>query len=209
MGIILDVVLLLILALCIFIGYKKGLVKVIFGLVAIVVSLIITVILYRPITNIIINNTQIDENISSAIEEKLTPKEENKSKENDKFLDKYITDAKNNIETGIVKSTSQIIAVNVVSISVGLILYTVVRIALTIVGRVTDVFTKLPIIKQFNKVGGTLYGALEGILIIYGILAVAFFIVTATNNIKFENFIDTSFITKFLYSNNIILNILF
>lgn len=209
MGIILDVVLLLLLALCIFIGYKRGLVKVVFGLVAIIGALVITVILYRPITNLIINNTQIDENIASAIEEKLTPKEEEKSEESDKFLDKYISDTKNNIETGIVKSTSQIIAVNVVSISVSLILYIVVRIALTIVGMVTDVFAKLPIIKQFNKAGGTIYGTLEGILIIYGILAVTFFIVTATNNIEVENFIDTSFITKFLYSNNIILNILF
>lgn len=209
MGIILDIVLLLILALCIFVGYKKGLVKVIFGLVAIICALIVTVILYRPITNLIINNTQIDENIASAIEEKLTPEEDKKSKENDKFLDKYISDTKNNIETGIVKSTSQIMAVNVVSISVGILLYTVVRIALTIVGMVTDVFTKLPIIKQFNKAGGTIYGTLKGILIIYGILAITFFIVTATNNVEIEKFIDTSFITKFLYSNNIILNILF
>lgn len=209
MGIILDVVILLILALCIFIGYKRGLVKVIFGLVAIIGAVIITVILYRPITNLIINNTQIDENIASAIEQKLTPEEEQKQEENNKFLEKYISDAKNDIQTGIVKSTSQIIAVNVVSISVSLILYILVRVALTIVGTVTDVFAKLPIIKQFNKAGGTIYGILEGILIIYAILAVTFFIVTATNNIEVENFIDTSYITKLLYSNNIILNILF
>lgn len=209
MGIILDIILLLFFSMFVFIGYRKGLVKVIFGLVAIVVSLIITIILYKPITNLIIENTQIDENIAATIEEKLSVDEDPKKEESNQFLDKYINSTKQDLENGIVKSSAEIISVNIVGIIVWLVLFIAIRIAVTIIGILTNTLAELPIIKQFNKAGGLLYGVLEGILIIYVLLAIVFFIVTANNNVQIIDTINSSIITKFLYGNNIILQILF
>lgn len=207
MGIILDIILLLVLSIFIFIGYKKGLVKVIFGLIAIIVSLVITIILYRPITNLVVENTQIDENLAKVIEEKISSSAE--KEESNQFLDKYINDTKQNLERGIIKSSAEIISVNVVGIVVWLILFIAIRIGVTIIGIVTNTLAELPIIKQFNKAGGVLYGTLEGIVIIYIILAITFFIVTANNNAQIVDIINSSYITKFLYGSNIILKILF
>ena len=211
MGIILDIILLSIFSLCVFIGYKKGLVKVIFGLIAIIVSLILTIILYRPITNAVIENTQMDENISSVIEEKLSfeDEENNKGENANQFLNKYINDTKQSLESEIVKSSAEIISENVIGIVVWIALFITIRIIVSIIGILTNTLTELPIIKQFNEAGGALYGVLEGLLIIYIILAVTFFIVTANNNIQIINIIDSSIITKFLYGNNLILKILF
>lgn len=211
MGIILDIILILIISSFIFIGYKKGLAKVICGLISIILSLILTIILYKPITNFVLDNTQIDENIANFIQEKITINDdkETNSEEENQILNKYINNTKNNLENGIIVSTSEIISVNLVSIVVLLILFVIIRIIIMILVLLSNSITELPIIKQFNKTGGILYGALEGIIIIYILLAIAFFIITSLNKIQVLDIIDSSYITRFLYENNIILKILF
>ena len=67
MGIILDIILVAIIALNIFICYKKGLVKLAVGLIAVAAAIILALILYKPVSNLIIENTEIDENIEQAI----------------------------------------------------------------------------------------------------------------------------------------------
>ena len=69
---ILDLIIIAFIALFTFIGYKKGLIKVSFGLVSFILALIISVILYKPISNFIINYTSIDDTIESAVEERLS-----------------------------------------------------------------------------------------------------------------------------------------
>ena len=63
MGIILDIILVAIIALNIFICYKKGLVKLAVGLIAVAAAIILALILYKPVSNLIIENTEIDENV--------------------------------------------------------------------------------------------------------------------------------------------------
>ena len=67
---IVDIIIIAIMALSIFLGYKKGLVKLGIGLCAGIIAIAISLILYRPITNIVINTTNIDENIEQQIIEK-------------------------------------------------------------------------------------------------------------------------------------------
>ena len=74
MGIILDIILVVILAGSIFLGYKKGLVKVAVSLFALIISLVVTLVFYRPISNTIINNTDWDEKIEQVIIENTTKK---------------------------------------------------------------------------------------------------------------------------------------
>ena len=67
MGIILDIIIIAIIALNVFICYRKGLVKLAVGLIAVLGAVILSMILYRPISNAIIKNTEIDEKIENAI----------------------------------------------------------------------------------------------------------------------------------------------
>lgn len=55
---IVDIVLVAILALAGFLGYKKGLVNTIFSVVAFFISIILSFILYTPVANFINNNTR-------------------------------------------------------------------------------------------------------------------------------------------------------
>ena len=70
-----------------------------------------------------------------------------------------------------------------------------------------DIITKLPILKQVNKAGGTIYGIIKGVILIYTILTVVYLMAPLLNKTVTEN-INKSIITKTLYNNNLILNII-
>ena len=96
MGIILDVIIIAIIALNIFICYRKGLVKLAVGLIAVLAAVILALILYKPVSNIIIENTEIDDNIENAIIENFSA-ETNENAEVKyvgimDYLEKYVDD---------------------------------------------------------------------------------------------------------------------
>ena len=197
-GIILDLIVLAILALCIFLGYKRGLVKVAFHLVAFILSIIATILLYQPITNWVIENTTLEQTIESKIMEKEEQKDSNNKKE----------ELTNKVKTDITNMTADTISHLIISIGVGIALFVIIRIVLFIIGFLVDGLASFPIIKQLNNVGGVAYGILEGAFIIYVILAIIF----CTSSIIPSNIVDTineSTITKFLYYHNIFVLLLF
>lgn len=213
MGIILDLVVLGIILLNIFICYQKGLVKLAVGLVAVLVSIILALLLYKPVSNLIIEKTEIDNKIENAIIENFTAKEDNEAEVDDsgfmKYIEQYVDDTVNKTKNEIVTEAAGTIAVKVINIGVIILIFVVARLILILLTFITDLITELPIIKQFNDVGGVLYGIVKALLIIYVILAIAFFIVYVTGNTTISEAISSSYITKFFYNNNILLNIIF
>ena len=220
MGIVLDVIILSVLALSLILGYRKGLIGVAFNLCAFLVALIITWILYIPITNLVINNTQIDDGIRNTIIEKGVIKEkvenektEEKIEENDnvvnQYIQKYVTEPATNATNNVVEETAKVVSEKVVAIGVAIGLFIVVRIGLILLKFVAEAIAKLPVIKQFNKAGGLIYGAIRGMFIIYIFLAILFFIMSINNSGMIANMINSSIISKLLYENNLILNIIF
>lgn len=213
MGIILDLVILGIILLNIFICYKKGLVKLAVGLVAVLVSIILALLLYKPVSNLIIEKTEIDNKIENAIIENFTTKQDNEVEVDDsgfmKYIEQYVDDTVNKTKNEIVTEAAGTIAVKVINIGVIILIFVVARLILILLTFITDLITELPIIKQFNEIGGVLYGVVKALLIIYVILAIAFFLVYVTGNVTISEAISSSYITKFFYNNNILLNIIF
>ena len=72
-----DLILILGIILFTFLGYHRGLIKVSVKIIGFVLSLIIALILYTPISNYIINNTDIATNLKGIIQEKLYTQEQN------------------------------------------------------------------------------------------------------------------------------------
>lgn len=215
MGIVLDLILILSLALSIFFGYKKGLIGVAFNLCAFIVAIVITWILFNPVANLVINNTEIDDGIKNAIIEKgvIKPeeKEEKKNEENkvDEYIKQYITTPVTETTNSVVEETAKVISEKLVAIGVAIILFIIVRIALILLKFVAEAIAKLPIIKQFNKAGGLIYGAIRGMFLIYIFLAILFFVMSVNNSGTIANMINSSIISKVLYENNLLLNIVF
>lgn len=201
MGIAVDLIIIAIIALSAFLGYRKGLVVLAIKLCAFIIAIAITFVIYKPVANVVINVTGIDETIENAILEKANGI---MSEENNETSIQMIEDAK----TGLLPEVAREIAINIVTGGVFLILFIIVRIAIKFVTALANAVAKLPIIKQFNEMGGLLYGVLRGLLIIY----VAMLIIGVAGQINPENTVhqslNSSYIGKMMYNNNI-LNVFF
>lgn len=204
MGIVVDLVIIAILAVSIFYGYKKGLVKLSIKLCATIIALIVTAILYIPISNFIINTTSIDETIENYIYEKITETISTDKNSSDNYINKLegqiVEDAKNNV----LPQTARNLAINIVNIGVMVILFIILKIALRFITIIADTLAKLPIIKQFNKAGGVLYGIIMGFLIIFISLEIISIASTINPNNTLNYDINKSSIGKVLYNNNVI-----
>ena len=213
MGIIFDIIVVAIIALNIFVCYKKGLVKLAVGLIAVLAAIVLSIVLYKPISNAIIKNTDIDEKIENVIIENFSA-ETNGNEEVRyvgiiDYLEKYVDDAVNKTQNEIVYETAGTMAVRFINIAVILIIFLITRVALIALTFISDVITSLPILKQFNEVGGIIYGIVKALLIVYVILAIVFFVVYITGNTAVSEAISGSYITNFFYEHNLILNIVF
>ena len=193
MGFIIDAVLVAILLLSTFLGYKKGLVKLGAKLFAGIIAIIVTIDAYRPISGIIINNTSIDEKIEEAIIQNATNYIDEKTQGSN-----VVTDS---IENQILPEQAENIAKGVVYAVTAIVLFIVVKIVLGIIVSLLDFVANLPILKQFNEIGGIIYGAARGILII-GIIVLLMGVFTKMKpESDLNEKIQDTFLTKIVYEN--------
>lgn len=213
MGIAIDLIILAIFILSIYLGYRKGLVNEVFKMMTFFLAIIISFVIYIPVTNIVINNTQIDDNIKSFLVEKCADeKKENVDTEKlqtSQVVEKYIKSYTDDIKKDGIEAVAQELSVIIVKVGVFVVLFTVARFALFFVKIFANILTALPIIKECNKTGGFLYGVIRGLIVIWVILAFASIVLPMTQNALIQEGIQKSFITKFLYDYNILLMILF
>lgn len=149
MWIVFDLIVVAIIALFTFLGYKQGLVKAAIKILSFFIAIIVALVLYKPISNIVIKNTSIDDNIKNTIIEKIRPEgmEENqKVSVEDSLTKKIVGEADNTIE-----EIANAFSVKLIETSVLLLLYIVIRIVLRFVSALTDLITNLPVLKQINK----------------------------------------------------------
>lgn len=193
MGIIIDIILIAILLLSAFLGYKKGLVKLGTRLFAGIIAIIVTIIIYKPISGMIINNTQIDEKIKETIIQNTTNFIDEKAQEPN-----VVT---NQVKDEILPSEAENIAKSAVNIITAIVLFVIVKIALSIVISLMDFVAKLPILKQFNEIGGIIYGILRGVLIVCVCILVMGVVARINPENKLNNEIQNSYLTKNIYKN--------
>ena len=202
MGIVIDIILVLIVALSAFLGYKKGLVELGAKLFAGIIAIVITLIIYKPVGNIVIKNTSIDEKIENTILEKTT----NVIDENSKISDnKYIQDASDNavsqVKEEVLPEQARNIAVNVVYGATALILFIISKIVLSIVISLANAVASLPILKQFNEIGGFLYGLVRGAIISFVLILVIGTVAKLNPNGSLSKNVESTYLLKEVYDN--------
>lgn len=220
MAIILDLIIIGIIVLSTFLGYKQGLIKVAFKIVSFFIAIVITLILYKPVTNLIINNTTWDETIENAIYEKLSTTKveqgETITKEDTdlpgivvNYINNAITNTVSTAQENVAKVVSKDLTQSIIQVIVLAVVFIVTRILLIFAKVILDAVSELPIVKQCNEMGGIIYGILRAAIIIFGVLALASFILPMINQMGVLEYINNSILTKFLYNHNIILMLFF
>lgn len=212
MSIIVDIVILAILLLCIIIGYVRGLTGSLIKILSFVLSIVIAFILFIPISNLIIENTQIDENLEQSIREMIIGNEQNEEDNMPQAITDYIGQkvegAADDAKEAIADSTANEVAITIVKAGTWIVLFIVARILLIFLRFITSLIAKLPVIKQFDKLGGIIYGILEGLIIIYVLLAIISFVSPMLNG-NLASAIDESYVGSMMYNNNLLLKIIF
>lgn len=204
MGIVVDIIIIAIIVLSTFLAYKKGLAVLAIKLCAVIISLVLTLLLYKPISNLIINATNIDETIQNAILEKSNDILQGDDENNEDLTKQVVTQA----ATGQISQTAKDISVQVINTAVIIVLFFAIKFALRFVTVIADKVAKLPIINQFNKIGGLIYGLIRGLILVYTCLLIIGFAGQINKNNSFSQNVENSTIGKMMYENNV-LKILF
>ena len=221
MGIAVDLIIVAIVLATIITGYVKGLAKSVLKLVSFILAIIIVAIIYKPIGNAIIDNTDIDENIKTSLVQSLYKEE---SKDNSEKVEEVKEEKDENFANQITESLSNTIKENtkegitqvaedtsktIVYVITAIGLFIIVNFVLIIVSLIIGAITELPIIKQVDKIGGIAFGAIEGVLFIYIVLA----FISLSSFVWADNAVvkavAESCIGNFIYNNNFIINIFF
>ena len=164
-GIIVDIIVFIIIAGNATYGYKRGLTKMIMGLLSNIVAIILVFILYTPISNFIINQTSISTSLETVIGNNLQGFFEkqgitdgntsalytNEMHEILKVLagSEVDTVLQNTVQT-IVQYISTQMAHKIITVIIFLLLFVGVRIVLYIIRNYVDIISRLPVIRTFN-----------------------------------------------------------
>ena len=239
MEIIVDLIILAIFAICLGLGFKKGLTGSLLKIISFILALVIAFLLFKPVSNFIVDHTNWDETLEQAIRQTLIEEnsQENNQEENIEiqngegkeaqigneekvkkqsmsevmidYINETIENAGTEAKNTIVDATARNVAVTIINVGVLIVLFVVSRIILVFIKGLTQLITKLPIIKQFDKLRGILYGLLEAFIIIYVILAILSFVSPMISQTGILQAIENSFLGSIMYNNNLLLKLIF
>lgn len=218
-GILVDLVIISILISNAYWGYRRGLVAVLFKVLLFIVSLLIVFLLYKPVSNSIINNSQLDECLSGAIRDSLEgtilsdgtlveSTESNFSEAVAELINSFVTEALELAEVDPIGYVSLQLSYFMIRVGTMLVLLMLSRFLLLFVRFAAELIGNLPIIKMFNKSGGLLYGIVKGFFTIYLILAVLSVISPLISSWGIISAIEDSTLGYKMYNNNLILNLI-
>ena len=222
MSIVIDLIIVGILVLCIALGYRRGLAGALLKLISFALALVIAFVLFKPVSNIIIDNTNWDESLTQGIREAIvsdsneetTDGEENAEEQGMptvimEHINESVEAAGDTAKEAVADAAAEEAAIIIINAGVWIALFIIAKIALFFVKGIANLITKLPIIKQFDKLGGIIYGILEAIVVIYIILAIISFVSPVLSGSGIIEAIQKSFIGSMMYNNNLLIKIIF
>lgn len=188
----LDILTLLIVALYAIDGLLKGFILSMFNLIGFFIAIYVARVVAPVFASYISQNTGIYSSVYKFVEPKLSIDPSASSVFNILGISKE----------GINGSVTNFI----ITIGSFVLVFLLLRLLLFVVSRLLDMAARLPVIKQFNKVGGLIFGVLKGVLVLYIVFAVLFLITPLiSESSSVISLVDSSLIAKNFYRYNFII----
>lgn len=210
---ILDIVLIVLLLLGGFIGYKRGFVKVVIKLATFILAIVLGFLLQPSVADFIGESLGFSNTISTAIEDKLSEVSDNDGEKeiNIPVLEKTLKEIEKvsqDKKAETISNWSEKISDFVIKGISFIAIFLVVSILMGIIALILDTVVQLPVLKTLN---GTIGAGIEVVLVLLGVLVVlaiiSFLSPLDMLNVA-NNYINESCIIKWLYENNIIVSII-
>lgn len=221
----LDLIVIAIIIVSGIVGIKLGFIRTVYQLISSLLALGLAIMVY-PIIVTILKLTPLYENIKNWVQQLMPSFEMNMGlqaqgtaiQEVTKWLPEFITDkivANNNPEIyellGVTKFIDYIVVslANLCIAGIAIILaWILIKIVLSIGVGILDLVSKLPLIKTANQLAGGVVGVIKGVFIVWLGCLVVPFLILIPNLSQLEYMINQSIITKILYEQNIILQVI-
>ena len=218
-----DLIVVAIIGISAFAGYKGGFVKTGLGFLSFFIAVALTFIFYKPVMQLIKENTQFEPWLTeylNSLDTKQLVEGDTREKSDD------VTDEKNSYVANLPNEVVELIGINdmkekaksaiiekIVEFALKLlaivIVYVAARLALIVIIIVLDLIAQLPVLKQFNEILGLALGVLLGLLKTYGLFLIIALLGSINVTTGIVSLINNSLIASFLYDNNLLLKLLF
>lgn len=208
----LDIVLIALLLIAFTVGYKKGFVKSVWKIAALVITIALVMMLKTPAVNYL-SGTSLAETINTKVSETVSLPQGGgvniaESLNLPKFMQSEVNDqisSDPNTQISINDTVNSSLTSLFITIITCTGLFIIIRLILTAVFMIVSGITELPIIKGVNKLVGGLLAAVNTLFIIF--LALALVSMFAPADSKLFEAINNTYLVKYFYNYNILLQL--
>ena len=217
---ILTIIILAVLVLSIFSGYKKGFLKTAFSLVSWIVVLVLCNFATPIVTDMLIENTDIEVVVQTTVDTKINEVinetlETSDLAEIEAALPAELKTAllgengslQEVVANGTALDTTALVN-GIVGILGFVITVIILRLAMVVVEVVLNIVAKLPLIGPMDKLLGLACGAGKGIILCWVILAIVSVLALTGVNTELATYISQSELLTWLQDNNVLLNLI-
>ena len=212
--------------LLVFRGYRKGFFKSAASAIGLVLAVLPTAILYPGVNKLLCQYTVLDDVIEQKIIEKFELPEETKTATRNEEIDTienldlpdnvkgwliancngetFLESGVDNVCSYIAKSLTAMVMRGISYVLTLLVLLLLLHILI----MVLDVANYIPIVKSINKAGGAIFGAGQGILIVWIFMGIVTLLSTFSWAYQVIQMIDESPLLAWLYKKDIFLKII-
>lgn len=217
----LDIIVIIIIGFSAIEGLIKGFIKTLFGLVAVIAAILLTIMFTPKVSDMVIENTSFDEMISektielldieALVDSKFTDIEEQEIIQNlqlpNNLIEHLIENNTNMIKEqlnidGFIEYIGMIIANMAVKALVFILLFVIITLILNAIVALLDLISQLPVLKQMNAVGGLFIGIILGSTIVWVATLILSFVISIQATGELSGLIESSVLTKIFYYNN-------
>lgn len=198
--ILIDILVVLLVVLGAFSGHKKGLVGILVGFAALILSIVLA-FMFQSVVADAIYDTGLGQSVAGIAKNNMQDMMKNGENVDKsiygKVLSNVVTDdnltvASENISRFVMKGLSFIA------------IFLIVRIICYILQMILNVVFNLPILSTVNGIGGTVVGGLSVLIKIWIVLALISFVSPLPMFDSIVSYIDKTFLVKLLYNNNLL-----
>ena len=211
--------------LLVFRGYRKGFFKSAASAIGIVLAVLLTAVLYPGVNKLLCQYTVLDDVIEQKIIEKFELPEETKTATRNEEIDTienldlpdnvkgwliancngetFLESGVDNVCSYIAKSLTAMVMRGISYVLTLLVLLLLLHILI----MVLDVANYIPIVKSINKAGGAIFGAGQGILIVWIFMGIVTLLSTFSWAYQIMQMIDESPLLAWFYKKDIFLKI--
>lgn len=200
LSLVIDAIIVIFLIGSVFRGYKKGFVNCFISFVGVIVIIFITMSIYPSVSTLIKNKTEIDSQIYNSVHNTIAIT--NNSSNNidlggiNKGIDNVLNVAIGNTAS---KATNVVIDI----ISFGLV-FTILLIILSIAKLILNAMCELPVLHQFNELGGAALNLVTSVIKLYIIFAIISIIAQYGYVKEINTVVDKTSLAKTIYRNNVV-----